>query len=257
MTGLGSAVRVRDRDLTRTPWLDGVRGVAMLWVFLVHVAEEIFGSPFFMNPAAGWPPLSERFSQLAPVVGLGSWSIPANLLRWVGWLGDQGVQLFLIVTGYLLVVAGRRAMEDGSLIRLWWQRLRRFLPMWWVAFLTFALASLLLGRDEPNPFSLSFVLSLLGIRVRPEDLYYGAGSWWYIGLLVQLGLIAPFLVRLARRSDGFRILGYLLGASVFVRGAGLLILEGHPYLDAWSRGAIVVTRLPEVLFGMMLALWIQ
>lgn len=113
------------------------------------------------------------------------------------------------------------------------------------------------GRDEPNPFSLSFVLSLLGIRVRPEDLYYGAGSWWYIGLLVQLGLIAPFLVRLARRSDGFRILGYLLGASVFVRGAGLLILEGHPYLDAWSRGAIVVTRLPEVLFGMMLALWIQ
>jgi peptidoglycan/LPS O-acetylase OafA/YrhL len=226
----------------------------MAWIFLVHVAEQIFGGPYFANPTDSWPPLSERVEQLAPVTGLGVWVAPANLTRWVGWLGDQGVSVFLIAAGFVLVPAVARPVERASLPRQWWYRLRTFLPMWWVTLALFLGAGLLVGSDRYQPFTVSSVLSVLGLRLRPADLYAGAPSWWYVTLLVQLALVAPFLVRVARRSNGVRALWWLLLACVAIRAVGLVAFDASSYLDPWSRGVIVVARLPEVIAGMLLAL---
>jgi peptidoglycan/LPS O-acetylase OafA/YrhL len=51
-----------------------------------------------------------------------------------------------------------------------------------------------------------------------------------------------------------RVLLWVCIVSFFVRGAGLFAFDG--YLDAWSRGAIFITRLPEFVFGICLASWL-
>ena len=56
-----------------------------------------------------------------------------------------------------------------------------------------------------------------------------------------------------------RFLLVTLGVSLAIRTIGLwvfadLVPEWN-YLDAWARGAVFVTRLPEFVFGMALAAW--
>lgn len=249
--------RTRPGPSSRIGWLDAVKVWAIALVFLNHVAERIFGPPAFANPGPGWPPLGQRVAALEPLSGLGVWTLPANLIRAVGWLGDQGVSLFLVATGFVMVTVARRPIEDASLPRRWWYRLRSFLPMWWVCLFGWGLLGFSGLVPKADPFRAGFVLSVFGLRVRAEDLYYGDPAWWYIGLLVQLGLLSPFLVGRARRTHGTRVLAGIAGLCVVVRGAGLLLLHDNDYLDAWSRGAIVVTRLPEVLFGTVLCLWLR
>ena len=81
-------------------WLDRLKAAAVVWIFLNHVSEALFGFPYIANPTAHWPPLAARLDQLRPLSVSGIWSIPVNLLRYVGWSGDQGVQLFLIASGF-------------------------------------------------------------------------------------------------------------------------------------------------------------
>src|ERR1700742_3807232 len=84
----------------RLIWIDRLKAVALLWIFLNHASERLLGSPYLANPAQNWPPFSERLSQLQPLMGLGIWHVPVNLFRYIGWLGDQGVGLFLILSGF-------------------------------------------------------------------------------------------------------------------------------------------------------------
>lgn len=237
-------------------WLERIKAVALIWIFLNHVVERLFGYPMIANPISGWPPLAERIAQLRPLETFGLWNIPVNIVRYAGWFGDQGVQLFLIVSG-LGLTWGLLARGQGrslALRRFYRRRAERIYPLWWGAHLFFLVTWLLVGWGisvtEP-----AFWASMLGIRVTPGLLYYFAPAWWYIGLLLQLYLVYPilwaFLYRLG--PTRFLILGCVVGFAA--RAAGALVFDG--YLDAWLRGAIFITRLPEFVFGMSLAVWLQ
>lgn len=107
---------VEQRDSVRrdeTRWLDGLKATALAWIVLNHVVEPIAGFPYIANPTSEWPPLSERVAQLAPLGGLGLWTAPANIFRYLGWFGDQGVQLFLIASGFGLMWAALRRPWRG------------------------------------------------------------------------------------------------------------------------------------------------
>ncbi len=84
-------------------------------------------------------------------------------------------------------------------------------------------------------------------------MYYFAPAWWFIGLILQLYLVFPLLVVLLRRLGAGRFLVLTLSTSLVIRLAGLYAF--HSYLDAWSRGAVFITRLPEFVLGMALAWW--
>jgi hypothetical protein len=107
-----------------------------------------------------------------------------------------------------------------------------------------------MGLDSP-----SFWLSFFGIRVTSELFYFITPAWWYIGLLIQLYLIYPFLWKLLQRLGPGRFLIVILPLAFLVRGAGLFLFTN--YLDAWSRGSIFITRLPEFALGMALARLLQ
>ncbi|NUQ83855.1 MAG: acyltransferase [Anaerolineales bacterium] len=245
---------MKNSTAQRFAWLEAIKAIAILWVFVNHVAEPIFGVPLIGNPLSGWLPLSDRISQLYPLDGFGAWNIPLNILRYVGWFGDQGVQLFLIASGFGLTwgLLNRQAEKPIKIVPFYLNRARRIYPIWWgvhVLFIgTWFVTGWGLSLFEPATW-----LSFLGIRLTPELLYYFSPAWWYFWLIVQLYLIYPFLWNGLRKWGPLKLLLWSSVIAFALRGVGLFVFDS--YLDAWSRGAIFITRLPEFVFGISLASW--
>lgn len=241
---------------TRLVWIELLRVIALAWIVLNHASEQIFGPPLIANPAAGWPPLAERVAQLRPLAGAGAWDLPLNLLRYVGWMGDVGVQLFLIISGFVLTwgLIGRQPAPRLDLRTFYVRRLGRIYPLW-VAVHLLCMASWLVIGFGISPFARATYLSMIGLRLTPELMYYFVGAWWYVGLIIQLYLVFPLLWAALRWLGPLRFLITIGGTALLIRLGGLLTLTS--YLDAWQRGAIFITRLPEFVVGMSLAAWLR
>jgi len=239
---------------TELSWIDLAKAVGIVWVVWSHVAEQLYGGPLFSNPAPGWGTLQDRLRQFRPISD-GLWTVPANIIRWVGWTGDQGVQLFLIASGaglaWGLLRSGVTTLRPLGFYR---RRLLRVLPLWIGAHLAFLVPSILL-QGELSLGDKRFWLSLVGWRVTVRTFYYFTPAWWYMTLLLQLYLVFPLLWVLLRRVGPARFLAGACVVGFAVRAAGLVSLQA--YLDPFQRGSIFVTRLPEFAFGMALAAWIH
>jgi peptidoglycan/LPS O-acetylase OafA/YrhL len=245
---------MKNSSTQKLVWVEAIKAFALVWIFINHVSEQLFGYPLIANPFGGWPSLSERIAQLKPLSGFGGWDIPVNLLRYLGWFGDQGVQLFLIASGFGLTWGLLNRQPDMSikLLPFYMSRAKRLYPLWWGVHILFMLTWFVTGWGL-SLFEPATWLSFLGIRLTPELLYYFSPAWWYFWLIVQLYLVFPFLWEGLRKWGPFRLLLWTGLIAFAVRGAGLLIFDS--YLDAWARGAIFITRLPEFVFGISLAAW--
>lgn len=241
---------------SRLVWVEYIKAIGFIWIFLVHFAEQVFGSPYIANPSATWPPLAERVQQLIPLQGHGVLDIPLNLLRYVGWAGDEGVQLFLIASGFGLTwgLLSKSVQGPLALRSFYLRRAARVYPLWWGAHILFLIGAFFLSGLHISLADPEFYFSLLGIRITSNQLYYFAPAWWYVSLLVQLYLVYPLLWEGLRRWGPLRMLMVTCVVSFAIRGIGLLVFTD--YLDAWSRGAIFITRLPEFVFGVALAAWL-
>jgi peptidoglycan/LPS O-acetylase OafA/YrhL len=244
----------------RLAWVDYLKAIALLWIFINHVAERLFGFPLIANPRAEWPPFAERLAQLQPLEGFGALDIPFNILRYIGWFGDQGVQIFILLSGFGLAYS-LLLRNQGERLNLWpfyLRRAERIYPLWWAAHLLMVIPLSLLVRPlfalaEPN-----FYWSFLGVRFWNEDnLYYFPAAGWYVGVLIQLYLVFPALWWLLKKYGINALIGLGVILPLVIRGVGLLALAQSDYLDPWSRGAIFITRLPEFTAGMALAYWMQ
>ena len=242
----------------RLAWLDGLKGAAITWIVINHLSEAIWGGPYLANPSSHWPPLADRLAQLAPLTGHGAWDLPLNLLRWVGWLGDQGVSLFLIMSGFGLAwgLLARGDGTPGPLAAGWFfrRRVARVYPLWWGAHLLFLAPAFLLGWGI---FSLGkeLLLSLAGVRFLPSTFYWSFPAWWFIGLLLQLYAVFPLLWRGLRRWGAGRMLAICIGVGLAARAAAIVLADGR--IDMALRGALFPTRLPEFALGVALAIWLR
>jgi peptidoglycan/LPS O-acetylase OafA/YrhL/lysophospholipase L1-like esterase len=251
------------RDIAAAPaprfaWLDGLKGAAIAWIVINHLSEAIWGGPYVANPSSHWPPLADRLAQLAPLTGHGAWDLPLNLLRWVGWLGDQGVSLFLIMSGFGLAwgLLARGDGTPGPLAAGWFfrRRVARVYPLWWGAHVLFLAPAFLLGWGI---FSLGkeLLLSLAGARFLPSTFYWSFPAWWFIGLLLQLYAVFPLLWRGLRRWGAGRMLAICVGIGLAARAAAIVLADGR--IDMALRGALFPTRLPEFALGVALAIWLR
>ena len=57
------------QEVARGRWqtLEAIRVFALLWIVIVHFAEQIFTGWYIANPSNTWPPLGERIAQLGAV----------------------------------------------------------------------------------------------------------------------------------------------------------------------------------------------
>lgn len=238
----------------RLPWLDITKAAALAWIFLNHAAEQAFGYPLIGNPTFDWPPLATRVSQLAPLSGFGIGNIPVNLLRYLGWAGDCGVQIFLVTSGFGLTLAmlkrhGNAPFAIGLFMA---RRAERIYPLWWGSHLGFAALALLTGW-KALVLDPEFYMSFMGVRITRGLFYYFSPAWWYFGLVAQLYLVYPVLWALLRRWGPTRLLWIGSGIGFAARGVGLLFLG--TYMDVWLRGSVFLSRLPEFLVGVAAAAW--
>ncbi|GAB4111084.1 MAG: hypothetical protein Fur005_26240 [Roseiflexaceae bacterium] len=232
-------------------WLSHIRAFAIVWIVLNHLAERLFGYPLIANPTQAWPPFDQRLAQLVPLSGNGWWDVPLNLLRYVGWFGDQGVQLFLIASGFGLTWSLLQRGDAPLDLRQFYQRrLLRIYPHYWLAhgmFVLLALATpLAIWLTQPH-----FYASLLGLRFTPGLLYWFSPSWWYFTLILQLYLIFPLLWWALRRFGPLQLL--LLACLIGFAARALGVIQLTTWSDAWLRGMFFPTRLPEFVFGMSFA----
>lgn len=248
----GASERPAGRGEARLDWLDGTKGIAILWIVGFH---------FFIAYAAGrlpWPLDPGYFAAyeklLAPAsLGGRALCLVAAVLAAVVDFGFHGVAVFLVLSGfglsYSLARSGRPAVAWPGWYR---SRLIRLLPMFWVAHLVY-LVSPFQARFDPVDYR--FALSVLGDRVVPIGtmFYYFNPALWYFGLLLQLYLVYPVLFAALERLGVAR---FLVVAAVVTFGARWALVLAVPVDGKWVQGGFFACRLWEFAVGMAAgALW--
>jgi peptidoglycan/LPS O-acetylase OafA/YrhL len=173
----------------------------------------------------------------------------------LGWLGDSGVAVFLIVSGFGLTWGLLQRQTDT----IDWRQflVRRFLriyPLWWLAHGGFVVAWLVTGWGL-SPLDPRTWLSATGLRILPGMPSYFAPAWWFVPLLLQLYLLYPLLWKALTRSNPrlFLIGCCLLSWTIKAIGMTYFFKVGM----LWNPGVFALVRLPEFALGMVLAVQMQ
>jgi peptidoglycan/LPS O-acetylase OafA/YrhL len=248
--GIIGPVNQKPDQPVRLDWLDRLKGIALVWIFVNHVVEQFYGGASFGNPGPGWPPLRRRLAELAAVPGSWLTSPILTVVRDAGWLGDQAVGLFLLASGFGLAWALLRRAEPPRWRDFYGRRLFRIYPLWWGAHL-FVVARWMAGAHWGRTDVLRLLQSLIGLRIDGASMYLYAPAWWFIGLLIQLYLVFPLLWMAMARFGPGAVLAATAILAAASRGLGLGYLEA--YMDPFIRGSVLITRLPELVLGMTAA----
>jgi peptidoglycan/LPS O-acetylase OafA/YrhL len=173
---------------TRLAGLDGVRGLAALFVVVNHI---------FLRTFPGYPADNAPF--------------------WAGWFiyGRFAVVVFIVLSGFSLALSpARRGWRLGSMSRFAYRRARRILPAYWAA-LAFSVAVALLIVPPPGQGAPGLKSDLVnGLLVQN---IVGAPSpnrsLWSMAVEAQLYLVFPLLLLTVRR----------FGAAVMVATVTLVV----------------------------------
>lgn len=185
---------------TRLPALDGIRGVAALFVVVNHVFLRAFpGYPVDHAPAWAAPFIYGRFA----------------------------VVVFIVLSGFSLALAtardGWRLRSLGEYAR---RRAWRILPPYWAA-LAFSLAMTWFVVAQPG-WPLPNAKSVGVDAVLVQDVVPAPSpnrAFWSIAIEVQLYLLLPLLVLLARRLGAGAVLAAVAAPVLLL---GLAAQDGAP-----------------------------
>lgn len=203
---MGSSHQDAQRSRPETPTgrgrlagLDGIRGVAALFVMLHHCWLMAFpGFPASTGPA------------------------------WLGFLlyGHFAVVVFIVLSGFSLAVSpARSGWQLGSLRRFARRRAWRILPPYWAA-LVFSLVIAWTLAAQPGE-GVPTAKSVLVYGLLVQDLF-GApspnGAFWSIAVEAQLYLVFPLMLILLRRAGAVVMLA---AVTAVVAVIGLLAPSVH------------------------------
>ena len=178
---------------SRNPGLDNLRACAIALVFMYHYEVFVSGASTF-----GW--LSD-----------------------IGW---AGVDLFFVLSGYLIgnqLFAGLARGETISLPRFYARRALRTLPAFWTVLALFALFPAALGGRPPPPWW-RFLTFTQNLGLQPGTAFSHA---WSLCVEEQFYLVLPALLVLAAwrrrgraapgRVHGWALMGVLVALGVAAR----------------------------------------
>ncbi|OCC07230.1 acyltransferase [Streptomyces sp. PTY087I2] len=214
--------------------LTGVRFPALLLVFLNHIH---LGIPL-RSPEAG-----------------------ETYYTWAGWIGQAGLSLFFLISGFLLVWTAR---EHDSALQFWRRRFVRIAPLHWV---TFGLSLAIFAY--PAVSGTAAVLNFLMVSswsTDPEIFGSMNAPSWSLTCLALFYLLFPALHRAVRRVPARRlwwcagaVVAAIISITVVVRAVVPADPMIHPLSPASSLDAFYfiqifpVSRVLEFLLGILLA----
>jgi peptidoglycan/LPS O-acetylase OafA/YrhL len=194
------AAPARPPDRGRVVGLDGLRGLAALYVLVFHCWLYTFRG-FPANTGPGW----------------------------LGWLlyGHLAVVFFLTLSGFSLAISpARNGWRLGSNVRFARRRAWRILPPYWAA-LAFSLVVAWVVIPQPHsgpPTARSVVVYGLLLQdnvVAPVP----NGAFWSIAVEAELYVVFPLLLLIRRRAGAAALLA---AVTVPVVAIGLLAPSGSP-----------------------------
>jgi peptidoglycan/LPS O-acetylase OafA/YrhL len=203
------------RRLVHIRELDGVRGLAAIMVFFHHVC----------------------FTSIHP----NGWNTPVLLLRRISMAGNYGVDLFFVLSGFLITSLLIGARQDRSYYRdFYWKRALRILPLYILC---------LLGVLIFEPGSRNYVLLSAFFISNFAWIFHVAstGPFWTLAIEEQFYLLWPTVVR--RRSvDQLRRWALSIGATAVLLRLIAAIFGHHNYYFTFF-------RCDGLAFGAFLACW--
>jgi peptidoglycan/LPS O-acetylase OafA/YrhL len=232
-----------------------IRGICIIGIVVYHA----------WGFTRGYASMSDILAQFADAGLKGKLE---SIFDTISLLGLHGVSAFLVASGFGLTASCiSKQQEDGNfrLTPFLKRRLTRIVPMFWLAIACAILGWLINPASAPYGGGIwqgswsqtlwSIFATATTIRNFFPDIFRGInGAWWYVGLSVQLYLIFPFLLRLARRIGWEYFMVTSVLASLFYR---LIILLSpiDPELKSMAMlGAFFPSRLFEFSLGMLLAI---
>jgi peptidoglycan/LPS O-acetylase OafA/YrhL len=231
----------------RLRWLDGIKGLAILWIAYFHCFEAYInrrlpsplGPHYFASFIHQYNPRST--GELAICLIQATYAAIAGV-------GFHAVGVFIVMSGFGLTFSLTRSGGPRGGWTGWYRsRLVRLFPMYWAAHLLY-LISPFEARSEPIDYR--FVLSFLGDRVYPiyTIFYYANPAWWYFGLILELYIVFPLLYLAMRRLGPSWFLVLCAIETIVSRYLVIFVLETSGY---YLLGAFFGCRLWEFGLGMV------
>ena len=217
---------------TYLPELEGLRGVAMLLVLIFH---------------------TDTLLRLLRPAGAAEWVSPAAALVRNG--GDLGVDLFFVLSGFLLTlpfVRAASAPKTPSIRRYLERRVLRILPLYYLVVVVATLyhttqpADLLRGV----PY-LAFMNAVPGLT---DPLLPFSGVWWSLATEAEFYIVLAIAVSLCRTAAGRMLaiaglVAWTAGYAAWLSGGFRLATSGQ-----WTLGFSLFGRAPFFLAGWAVAL---
>jgi peptidoglycan/LPS O-acetylase OafA/YrhL len=197
-----AAEEMNQRNKIHLPFLDGIRGIAILGVFFFHSLHATFG---FDN--LKWNGIYRDFNVLDSFLALYPFTY-----------GGAGVAIFFVVSGFCIHLSHQRS-KDGGWLSFANRRFFRIYPPYLLALLFFFFVSPW-GSFHLNSISRIHQLTthVLAIHNFDENMFFGINpSFWSIAVEVQLYALYPLLLLLAGRLGWKRALLIVGCGEVWIR----------------------------------------
>ena len=183
---LGEIVRTPWVESGRVPSLDGLRAVAIGLVLISHAVPRSQGS---------------------------------NWDRWIGQLGGVGVDVFFVISGFLITLLLLRELDRTGGVDLnafYWRRALRILPAYWI-FLT-CMGALVVSGYERVPASdfaaaFGYVMNFTPVHGGRRLLEHS----WSLSVEEHFYLVWPWIFAMAGRRISVRILMGAMAISAAFR----------------------------------------
>jgi peptidoglycan/LPS O-acetylase OafA/YrhL len=192
----------------RIPELDGIRGLAILTVLGYHLV------------AYSMQLWSQAYGE--------QWSAFPKLARLLTWPGFLGVDIFFVLSGFLITGILLDTKDDEHFLRNFYaRRALRILPLYLAVLATIACAYSGIGKFLLlSVFFLSNLSLLLGIR--------WVGPLWSLSVEEHFYLIWPWVVKATSRRTLVKIALLTCAIEPIIRICGFPIW-GDGYFYSWTR----------------------
>lgn len=166
------------------------------------------------------------------------------------WFGATGVDLFFVLSGFLITgIIQRNLNQPRFLSAFYWRRSLRILPLYYLVILLAYAVNLTRGTPADTtgfPFYLVYLQNIhqyWGSETPAVDL--AIGHTWTLAIEEQFYLLWPAALLLLRGRSRYLLACFLIALPIYLRSQGLpkTVLLGHT--DSLAMGALLAWIMPR------------